>query len=77
MIGNKRQRKESEVAGTQVVAADEEDEGEAKGDSGGDSQGGNRQNSMDGDRQGDESDGSDRPITRQRLGGGGKPGVLM
>jgi hypothetical protein len=62
-----------------VVAADEGDEGEAKanGDSGGDSQGGDRQNSMDGDRQGNEPDGNSRPIRRQRLGGGGKPGVLM
>jgi hypothetical protein len=43
VIGNKRQRKESEVAETQVVAADEGDGGEANGDSGGDSQGGDRQ----------------------------------
>jgi hypothetical protein len=42
MIGNKRQRKESEVAETQVVAADKRDKGEANGDSGGDSQGGDK-----------------------------------
>jgi hypothetical protein len=81
MIGNKRQRKESEVAETKVVAADEGDEGEANGDSGGDSQGGDRQNRMDGDRQRDGPDGNSRPIRRQRctqrLGGGGKPGILM
>jgi hypothetical protein len=48
MIGNKRQRVEGEVAETQVVAADEGDEGKANGDSSGDSQGGDRQNSIDG-----------------------------
>jgi hypothetical protein len=62
-----------------VVAADEgeEDEGATNGDSGGDSQGGDRQNRIDGDRQGDEPDRNSRPIRRQRLGGGGKPGILM
>jgi hypothetical protein len=64
-----------------VVAADEGGEGKANGDSSGDSQGGHRQNSIDGgidgDRQGNEPDGNSRPIRRQRLGGGGKPGVLM
>jgi hypothetical protein len=31
---------------------------------------------QDGDRQGGESEGNSRPIRRQRLGGGGKPGIL-
>jgi hypothetical protein len=50
MIGNKRQRAESEVAETQVVAADEGDEGKANGDSSSDSQGGDRQNRRGGER---------------------------
>jgi hypothetical protein len=44
-------------------------------------QGGDRQNRVgkdrqDGDRQDDESEGNSRATRRQRLGGGGKAGVL-
>ena len=81
MIGNKRQRSASGVAETQVVTEDEGDEEGANGSSGGDSQGGDRQNRVgedgqDGNRQGGELEGNSRPIGRQRLGGGGKPGTL-
>jgi hypothetical protein len=80
MIGNKRQRSASGMAETQVVTEDEGDE-EANGSSSGDSQGGDRQNRVgedrqDGDRQGDESERNSRATRRQRLGGGGKPGIL-
>jgi hypothetical protein len=77
---NKRQRSASGVAETQMVTEDEGDEG-ANGSSSGDRQGGDRQNRVgedgqDGDRQGDESEGNSRATRRQRLGGGGKAGVL-
>jgi hypothetical protein len=49
---------------------DEDDEG-ASGSGGGD-----RQSGVDLDRQGCDSEGSSRAASRQRLGGGGKAGVL-
>jgi hypothetical protein len=80
LIGNKRQRSGSGEAATGMVIEDESDEG-ASGSSSGDRQGGDRQNGMgvegqDGDRQGGESEGNSRATSRQRLGGGGKAGVL-
>jgi hypothetical protein len=79
LIGNKRQRGGSGVAETQVVTEDEGDE-EANSSSG-DRQGGDRQHRVggdrqDGDRQDGESEGNSRATRRQRLGGGGKAGVL-
>jgi hypothetical protein len=49
---------------------DEDDEGAS------DSGGGGGQSGIDSDRQGGESDGNSRATSRQRLGGGGKAGVL-
>jgi hypothetical protein len=72
MIGNKRQPSASGVAETQM----------ANGSSSGDRQGGDRQNlewakiEQDADRQDDELEGNSRATRRQRLGGGGKAGIL-
>jgi hypothetical protein len=81
LIGNKRQRSRSGVAETQIVTEDEGDEGANGSSSSGDRPGGDRQNRVsedrqDRDRQGDESEGNSRATRRQRLGGGGKAGVL-
>jgi hypothetical protein len=81
MIGDKRQRSASGMAETQVVTEDEGDEEANGSSSSGDSQGGDRQNRVgedrqDGDRQGGDSEGNSRATRRQRLGGGGKPGIL-
>jgi hypothetical protein len=80
LIKNKRQRGGSEEAETRMATEDEGDE-EANNSSGGDRQGGDRQHRVggdrqDGDRQGDDSEGNSRATRRQRLGGGGKAGVL-
>ena len=80
LLGNKRQRSGSGEAVSGMVAEDEGDE-RTSGSSSGDRQGGDRQSGMgvegqDGDRQGGESEGNSRATSRQRLGGGGKAGVL-
>jgi hypothetical protein len=54
-----------------VATEDEGDEEGTNGSSDGDSQDGDRQNRVGQDRQGGETDGNSRPVTRQRLGGGG------
>ena len=82
LIGNKRQRSGSGEAESGMVFENEGDEGTSDSSSG-DRQGGDRQDGMgmgvegqDRDRQGGESDGNSRATSRQRLGGGGKAGVL-
>ena len=80
LIGSKRQRNGGGVAETQVATEDEDDEGAIGSDSG-NRQGSDRHNRVgedrqDGDIQGDESEGNSRATRRQRLGGGGKAGVL-
>ena len=81
LIGNKRQRSGSGEAETGMVIEDDEGDEGTSGSSSSDRQGGDRQNGMgvegqDGDRQGGESEGNSRATSRQRLGGGGKAGVL-
>jgi hypothetical protein len=80
LIGNKRQRSGSEEAETGMATEDEGDE-EANNSSGGDKQGGDRQHRVggdrqDGDRQDGESEGNSIATRTQRLGSGGKAGVL-
>ena len=80
LIGSKRQRNGGGVAETQVATEDEDDEGAIGSDSG-NRQGSDRHNRVgedrqDGDTQGGESEGNSRATRRQRLGGGGKAGVL-
>jgi hypothetical protein len=54
---------------------DEDDEGASDSGSGG-RQSGVAVDRQDGDRQGGDSEGNSRATSRQRLGGGGKAGVL-
>jgi hypothetical protein len=58
-----------------MVIEDEDDEG-ASGSGSGDRQNVMGLDRQDGDRQGGESEGNSRATSRQRLGGGGKAGVL-
>jgi hypothetical protein len=61
-------------AETGMVIEDKDDEG-ASGSGSGDRQSGMDLGRQDGDRRG-ESEGNSRATSRQRLGGGGKAGVL-
>jgi hypothetical protein len=75
LIGKKRQRSGNGEVETGMETEDEDDEGAS------DSGGGGRKSGIDLDRQdrgrqGGESDGNSRAASRQRLGGGGKAGVL-
>jgi len=74
-IGNKRQRNGSGEAETGMEIEDEDDEGASDSGSGG-RQSGVDVDRQDGDRQGGDSEGNSRATSRQRLGGGGKAGVL-
>ena len=74
-IGNKRQRSGSGEAETGMEVEDEGDEGASDSGSGG-RQSGVDVDRQDGDRQGGDSEGNSRATSRQRLGGGGKAGVL-
>ena len=75
LIGKKRQRSGSGEAETGMVIEDEDDEGASDSGSG-DRQSGIDLDRQDGDRQGGDSEGNSRATSRQRLGGGGKAGVL-
>ena len=75
LIGNKRQRSGSGEAETGMEIEGEDDEG-ASGSGSGDRQSGVDLDRQDEDRQGGDSEGNSRAPSRQRLGGGGKAGVL-
>jgi hypothetical protein len=75
LIGNKRQRSGSGEAETGMEIEGEDDEG-ASGSGSGDRQSGVDLDRQDEDRQGGDSEGNSRATSRQRLGGGGKAGVL-
>ena len=75
LIGNKRQRSGSGEAENGMEIEGEDDEG-ASGSGSGDRQSGVDLDRQDEDRQGGDSEGNSRATSRQRLGGGGKAGVL-